>query len=336
MNAPVELWRVAQCLGEVLPEVVFVGGMIRELLITDPAAGPARPTQDVDCIVNVASHLDYVRLSGRLRALGFVECRDEDAPICRWIVQQIRVDVLPIDPAVFGFTNVWYPSAIQYAVRVQGPNCAIRIVDAVHFCATKIEAFLARGDGDFYQQDMEDIIAIIDGRAEIVEEIGRAPAEVRDFIVKQFDEWLGDEQFLDALSGNLRGDPASQARLPVLLSRLREMAELLARTVPASERSLQRPAVLLHEPRPTPVRLESRAIRAESSPDGWVSLRSTNLNRAKHDQTTGVLAIEFQNGGIYEYAGVPRNIFVGLLNAASHGRYFHQWIKDRYFPRRLK
>jgi hypothetical protein len=35
VKAPSELWTVARCLGDILDEVVFVGGMIRELLITE-------------------------------------------------------------------------------------------------------------------------------------------------------------------------------------------------------------------------------------------------------------------------------------------------------------
>lgn len=73
VKAPPELWIVARSFGDILPEVVFVGGMIRELLITDPAAGPARATLDVECIVNT-SYADYARLSERLRAQGFAEC----------------------------------------------------------------------------------------------------------------------------------------------------------------------------------------------------------------------------------------------------------------------
>jgi hypothetical protein len=156
VKAPAELWTVARCLGDVLDEVVFVGGMIRELLVTDPAAGPARPTRDVDCIVNPPAWIDYVQLCERLRKRGFTECTDEGAPVCRWVVQQVRVDVMPIDPAVLGFSNVWYPSTIDHAVRVDGPDGHVHIADAVHFCATKIESFLARGGGDFFHHDMED------------------------------------------------------------------------------------------------------------------------------------------------------------------------------------
>jgi hypothetical protein len=107
MKAPAELWTVARSLGDILGEVVFVGGMIRELLITDPAASAARPTQDVDCIVDVVSWVHYAQLSGRLRSRGFSECRDDGAPICRWVIQTVRVDLMPIDPEIFGFSNVW-------------------------------------------------------------------------------------------------------------------------------------------------------------------------------------------------------------------------------------
>jgi len=48
----------------------------------------------------------------------------------------------------------------------------IRIASAPHFLATKVEAFLGRGNNDFMgSADMEDIITIIDGRTEIIQEI---------------------------------------------------------------------------------------------------------------------------------------------------------------------
>ncbi len=82
MKAPEELWTVARRLDDLLEDVVFVGGMVRELLITDPAAGPARPTVDVDCIIDV-SRAGHVAFARRLRALGFREDSSEGAPICR-------------------------------------------------------------------------------------------------------------------------------------------------------------------------------------------------------------------------------------------------------------
>ena len=45
----------AAALDDLLPEVVFVGAATVELWITDPGAPPARPTNDVDVVVEVAS-----------------------------------------------------------------------------------------------------------------------------------------------------------------------------------------------------------------------------------------------------------------------------------------
>lgn len=222
MKAPKELGLVAERLGDIADEVVFVGGMIRDLLITDPAAGPARPTDDVDCIVDV-SRAQYYFLTEKLRERGFREDTDEDAPLCRWIVDGIRVDVMPVNPEVLGFSNVWYASGMKHAVQVSGePH--IRIVDAAHFCATKIEAFLERGAGDYYHHDIEDLVAVIIDRACIVQEIAAAPDDVREFIAENVARFLSVERFIDALPGHLMPDEASQARLPLLTKRLEAIA----------------------------------------------------------------------------------------------------------------
>ena len=61
----------AAALGPLLEEVVFVGGASVVLWITDPAAPPLRPTNDVDVIVEVAGRYGYEQFSERLRAQGF-------------------------------------------------------------------------------------------------------------------------------------------------------------------------------------------------------------------------------------------------------------------------
>ncbi len=324
MKAPGELWTVSRCLGDLVDEVVFVGGMIRQLLLTDPAAGSARPTQDVDCIVN-ASRVDYVRLGERLRARGFAECMDEGAPICRWVVQGVRVDVMPIDPGVLGFSNVWYQSAVEHSTNIEGPDGPIRIVDAVHFCATKIEAFLGRADGDFFHHDMEDLVAVIDARAELVAEIGQAPMDVRDFIAGQIRDWLINPRFVEALAGHLAGDAASQGRRPILLARLGQIAALNP-AVPSVVTAPHRPVVGV----PQTSTRGGQMPGVSAAVPGQVLLRSSNLRAAAYDPNTHVLTVWFRSGTAYAYAAVPQNVYEGLVRAGSPGRYLHQWIKDRY------
>jgi predicted nucleotidyltransferase len=147
-----------------------------------------RLTTDVDVIVEIASRGDYYRLSDSLRAAGFTEDTSEGTPVCRWIVDGVVVDVMPTDEEILGFSNQWYPQAVQSAtLQVIAEDMAIRIVTAPYFLATKIDAFFNRGNGDFIaSHDMEDIITLLDGRPEIVEEVTAAPEEVQEFLTGTF------------------------------------------------------------------------------------------------------------------------------------------------------
>ena len=104
---------------------------------------------------------------------------------------------------------------------------AIRLVTAPFFLATKIEAFQSRGAGDYIaSHDMEDIISLLDGRPEIVDEVGAAREEVRAFLSQRFRDFLLNREFLDALPGHLMPDQASQQRIPMLMGRIKALAEL--------------------------------------------------------------------------------------------------------------
>jgi hypothetical protein len=62
---------------------------------------------------------------------------------------------------------------------------------------------------------------------------------------------------------------------------------------------------------------------------------SSNLRTVGYDPTTRTLEIEFQDGVIYQYDGVPPDVHAGLMQAPSHGSYFHRNIRDRYPYRRV-
>ncbi len=49
------LLRTARLLRPLLGELVFVGGQVAELLVTDPAAVRVRPTDDVDVVVPITT-----------------------------------------------------------------------------------------------------------------------------------------------------------------------------------------------------------------------------------------------------------------------------------------
>jgi hypothetical protein len=101
------LKQVARRLGPLLSEVVFVGGCTTGLFITDEAAAEVRPTFDVDVIAEITSYADYASFSERLQALGFVVDTSKGAPLCRWLIDDLKLDVMPIDEKILGFTNRW-------------------------------------------------------------------------------------------------------------------------------------------------------------------------------------------------------------------------------------
>ena len=62
---------VASALGDLCNEVVFVGGSVAGLLITDPVAEGIRATKDVDAIIEATTLGQYHQVEKRLPASGF-------------------------------------------------------------------------------------------------------------------------------------------------------------------------------------------------------------------------------------------------------------------------
>ena len=222
------IMRVAARLGHLRERVVFLGGAATALLITDDAVPDVRVTVDVDVIVEIASRGDYYCLAESLRAAGFSEDSREGAPVCRWLVEGIAVDVMPTDAEILGFSNQWYQQALENSVvRQISEDMAIRLVTAPYFLATKIDAFHNRGAEDYIaSHDMEDIITLFDGRPEIVDEVNNAPEDVKEFLSRKFGEFQKNRSFLDALPGHLLPDSASQQRVPILMDRIRAVTKL--------------------------------------------------------------------------------------------------------------
>lgn len=218
----------ARLLEPLLKELVFAGGSKTALFITDRAAADVRPTYDVDAIAAITSYAAYVDFSARLKSLGFAEDTSEGAPTCRWRQKTTTLDVMPLDEKVLGFSNRWYKPAMEAAEeRELETGLRIRVVSAVYFCAAKLEAFARRGKNDYQSShDLEDLIAMIDGRRELVQEIAAATAEVRGYLASQTKTLLSIPAFRDALPGQLLSDAGSQARLGAVISRLKAITEL--------------------------------------------------------------------------------------------------------------
>ena len=214
---------IADALGDLRNDVIFVGGSTAGLLLTDPVAASIRATKDVDAIVEAATLQQYYELENRLPAAGFVRDVNSDV-ICRWRhrASGVLFDLMPIDPEILGFSNRWYPEAARTAVRVRlSARIEIRMIAAPAFVATKLQAFLDRGAGDFLaSHDLEDVLNVVDGRPSLVEELRLASPELRQFVRESLSALLSEPRFEDYLPGLL----ADQDRASIVLDRLKTLA----------------------------------------------------------------------------------------------------------------
>jgi hypothetical protein len=171
-------------------EMVFVGGAVAGLLITDPAMPAIRPTEDVDLLCQCRG---ACRLPPRRDGLAHKRLCAGHAPAgadlsvaaslrwwstsCRSLVK--RCSALPI---------CWYPLALETArwdcdaaQRSSDPPAYAAPV----FLATKLEAFDGRGQGDFlFSHDLGDLLAVVDGQRRCI--AGRVPVPVRSGLLKAY------------------------------------------------------------------------------------------------------------------------------------------------------
>ncbi|MGY4282169.1 hypothetical protein ACVWXO_001389 [Bradyrhizobium sp. LM2.7] len=119
---------VAVALGDqLLARLVFVGGCTTALYITDPVTlEGVRATDDIDLIVDLAGFPEWAKLLEQLRKQGFSEPIDDNV-ICRMKLGELKVDFMPDDEEILGFSNRWYAKGIETAVETSlDENITIR------------------------------------------------------------------------------------------------------------------------------------------------------------------------------------------------------------------
>ncbi|MGR3802018.1 MAG: hypothetical protein ACU0AY_00980 [Marinibacterium profundimaris] len=216
---------VADAIGDDLRErLVFVGGCTTALFITDPITlEDVRATDDVDLIVDLAGYGAWAQLQDQLRQKGFSES-PEDNVICRMRLGDLKVDFMPDDEAILGFSNRWYAKGIETAVKHHLPGGQeIKCLTPPLFVATKLEAYRGRGGDDpLGSHDLEDILIVVDGREELVAEVQAADGDVRAFIATTLREFQRHYDYDGFLEGNIRGP---EGRVDIVRDRLNAMAE---------------------------------------------------------------------------------------------------------------
>lgn len=214
----------AAVLGPLLDEVVFVGGATVHLWITDPGAPPVRATDDVDVICEVTSRTDYCRLGDRLRDRGLQEAIDEPV-ICRWRSAEPRlvIDVMTTDPEILGFSNERYGQTISTAATVTlDSGATLKAATPAMLAATKLCARLGRGDGDLLRSlDIHDLLTLINGRSELIDELQAAPPEIRAYVGEELRAIRKEPYFDYAVDSALAGyGPTANERARLITSRI--------------------------------------------------------------------------------------------------------------------
>lgn len=179
---------VNDALEELPREVVFVGGATVALYADRPAT-EARPTDDVDILVELMHHKD---------------------------------DVMPTGENALGFSNLWYEAGYKTAmVHAIREGYDIRIFQGPYFIASKFEAFNNRGGGDGrFSSDFEDIVFVLNNRTTIWKEMHEADEAVRNYLKSQFEKLLENEYIDEWISSHL--EYREQARKGTIFGEMNE------------------------------------------------------------------------------------------------------------------
>lgn len=211
------LARVATALGDFSQQVVFVGGAIAPLLQTDPPFGAPRPTKDVDAVVASRGYWELKTLHERLTSLGFRQDPSEAQHMHRWVSPDgDLLDLVPAGAHAGGSGQVWDQLALDTGVESElDDGVTVRHASGPAFLALKWAAHLDRGAADpFASHDLEDFLALLAARPEVLREVADSPAEIAGFVASAADSLIGMADIDDLLAGHLNNadDPAATCR----------------------------------------------------------------------------------------------------------------------------
>lgn len=195
------LQEIADAMDDLNDRIVYVGGTMAGLYATDPAASEPRTTTDVDCVVNSLSYSDHAAFEELLRAKHFQNDQSPDAPLCRWIYNGEKVDVVSVEEESLSFGNRWYKPGFENREQYRLPSGRnIYRLSVAYYVATKLEALLSRGGKDWRgAKDFEDTIYVLNYCPEFVEEFRKADSNVKKYLTEQFSSILKRQNIIEEI-----------------------------------------------------------------------------------------------------------------------------------------
>jgi predicted nucleotidyltransferase len=194
--------KVAGGLGDLNDKVVYVGGVVVRLYVTDTAAPVIRPTDDVDIILEITSLGNLEALREELRKKGFTQSKDDDV-ICRFRYQGIKVDVMATKAVGWAPANPWFKPGFEKLETRDVEGYDIQVLSLPYYLASKIEAFRSRAKDPRTSHDLEDVVYLLDNRDAITDSLVNAPEDVREYLKQEFKKMLEDATIREAIMANL-------------------------------------------------------------------------------------------------------------------------------------
>jgi predicted nucleotidyltransferase len=178
----IAIQRVSQLFNDYEKEIMFVGGSVVSEYIDDPAALDIRPTADIDIVVQLLSVSELENIREYL-ANKNVYPDMESGVICRFKYEDIKIDVMSTKNVGWAPGNEWYELGQSKVITKSIGDIAIKLLPVEYFIATKISAYIGRGEDPRYDKDFGDIIYILDYRSTIIEDIKRSEEKVLEYIL---------------------------------------------------------------------------------------------------------------------------------------------------------
>lgn len=195
--------KVANALGDLCEEVVFVGGAMVSLYIDDPLAEDIRPTKDIDLTFQITTAGQLERIRIMLIERGFREAADSTVT-CRFIFDDLLIDVMSTQEIGWAPGNPWFSKGFDQAIKVTLNEIEIKVLPLPYFLATKFDAFFDRGIQDVYaSKDLEDLLYLFNHTTEIVKQILETTGDVRLYLGKSIHRIMNDPIILGAIPGHL-------------------------------------------------------------------------------------------------------------------------------------
>lgn len=213
--------KVAISLEELNKDVIYVGGAVVSLYVTDEGAEQPRPTKDIDISVQISTYAQMDELREKL-ALKKIYPAPSEKIMYRYSYEDILIDFIPFEETPLGPTNSWLKPGFEKAYPVNIGELEIKILPVSLFLATKWEAFKSRGNDPRTSHDFEDIIYIIDNNLEVVEDIRNANKDVQDFLKEMSNEILNHNSRNEIIECHINPFTAGERR-EIVIRKLNEI-----------------------------------------------------------------------------------------------------------------